>query len=73
VALATTRDGREARAAHRDRTSRFGRKSERRPISGQLIEWDANVPDWRTLHAKAERAEAILRDIGARVGMAAVR
>jgi uncharacterized protein len=38
-----------------------------------LIEWDANVPDWRTLHAEAKRAEAILRHIGARVAMAAVR
>lgn len=26
-----------------------------------LIEWDANVPDWPTLHAEAERAEAMLR------------
>ena len=26
-----------------------------------LIEWDADVPDWPTLHAEAERAEAMLR------------
>jgi uncharacterized protein len=25
-----------------------------------LIEWDANVPDWATLKAEAERAEKIL-------------
>jgi uncharacterized protein len=38
-----------------------------------LIGWDADVPDWRTLYAEAERADAILSDIGARVTMAAVR
>ncbi|WP_144140433.1 DUF692 domain-containing protein [Paraburkholderia sp. BCC1884] len=27
-----------------------------------LIEWDANVPDWPTLQAEAERAEAILQE-----------
>jgi uncharacterized protein (UPF0276 family) len=38
-----------------------------------LIEWGADVPDWRTLYAQAERAEAILFDVGARLGMAAAR
>ncbi|MGH2548735.1 MAG: MNIO family bufferin maturase [Thermomicrobiales bacterium] len=28
-----------------------------------LIEWDANVPDWPTLRAEAERAELIMTDI----------
>ncbi|MBB4329978.1 MNIO family bufferin maturase [Rhizobium leguminosarum] len=28
-----------------------------------LIEWDANVPDWPTLKAEAERAELIMSDI----------
>jgi uncharacterized protein len=31
-----------------------------------LIEWDANVPDWATLKAEAERAETIL--VGVRTG-----
>ncbi|WP_454691456.1 MNIO family bufferin maturase [Achromobacter aloeverae] len=26
-----------------------------------LIEWDANVPDWPTLHAQAARADAVVR------------
>ncbi|MBI2718413.1 MAG: DUF692 domain-containing protein [Rhizobiales bacterium] len=29
-----------------------------------LIEWDADVPSWRELHAEAERAEAIMLAVG---------
>lgn len=28
-----------------------------------LIEWDANLPDWPTLKAEAERAELMMVDI----------
>lgn len=40
-----------------------------------LIEWDANVPDWPTLQAEAERADVIMADIdrlGRRVSAKAV-
>ncbi len=38
-----------------------------------LIEWDADVPDWQTLKAEADRAESIMQSVAAKNGFSFVR